>query len=256
MLFDPSRGGDPIVNIIAVLHDARCSAPGTPLLERKRGTRAMMLGACHALMAVARQKGWIHLTTFHITDESTFSCPPISNKVRTYGADVLLQDRTYYERHLNALPLSRLVQNAADAARARMREAVDMDGRSFVDAMLAYQLPKYTAWLVAHADEIESAVQDAFDARRTWRELFTSLGDGFGCEFFACCGEQLSTMFALGRLMGAAYGVTFADVPGGRQTTTPDSIHVQLGGENRRVILARTSRMRLAAMRARARCTL
>lgn len=212
MVFDPSPKGDPAVVISAVAHDAKCSASGTPPLERKYGTRAMMLGTVHATMFLARSR-WPHLRRFELSDESTFACDAVSQKVRTFAVDLLLRDDTYYERHLNARPVREVVAWTAREVVRKSSEPVDaQEWRDCVHAMPVYD-PQLASWVSANGRGVSALVDLHARSGSSWRALFTALSDAYGCAFFASYLDPLIEMFGMQRLLGASYSVEFADVP-------------------------------------------
>jgi hypothetical protein len=261
MMFDPSKGGDPVVAILTVAHDEACSAPDTPPLEKKYGTRAMMLGSVHAMMFLARTR-WPHLASFQLDDESTFPCMPLDKKVRTFAADLLLQDRTYYDRHLNAKPLHPFVKRTTADVFERMKRPVDMTGSEFAATMGDGTFAKPVAsWMAENMPDVADTVDLHRESGSSWRSLFTALSGAYGCAFFACCTTQLIDLFNMNRLLGAAYGVRF-EASGvsarGATAAAPLTIDVRMlqdggdGGSRNARRCALALRRRLGAMRASA----
>lgn len=263
MCFNPTRGQSTVVDINAIAHDEKCSAKGTPPLEKKYGTRAMMLGAVHCMMFLASSR-WPHLQSFSLTDESTFFCQPAFKKVKTFAPDLLLRDKTYYQRHLNMDIVKLEVRQTVDNIVKRMAEHVDMTGDEFMGEMLDETLltPELVKWLKDNTQDIVACVEDHRDLK-TWRMLLQTLSDKFGCMFFACCSSQLMNLFNMHRLMGAEYTVKFEDVPHAHTSSassqqTGDTINVTFrsgGGGKKKVKVKACERERgretIRAMRAR-----
>jgi hypothetical protein len=259
MRFDPSIGGDPIVNILRVSFDEECSAKETSPLVRKDGTRAMLLGALHVVMSIAEQRrGWSHLKLFVLNDDSKFPCIPTSRKVRTIVADALLRDDVYYERRINARPVDANVSRAIEAVRARMRTPVDVSGKRFVKrmgegiAVTSSNADDQTdavrnireKWLSGNLRSVDDIVEEHRRSGKTWRELFAALHAEYGCAFFSSCEQQLVEMFKMKRLVGALYQVAFKDVP------RSVAVHVTIGGGG--VAALRRRKERMATVRTRA----
>lgn len=263
MRFDPSVGSDdPAVVILAVAHDDRCSAPGTPPLEKKYGTRAMMLGAAHAMVFLARDEGrWPHLRSFQLDDESTFRCdhPVPGKKVVTFAADLLSRDRTYYERHLNAELLNPAAASSRSSAIRRVKEPVDMNGDEFVSVLIQGVMNGATEsdWISRHSKQIAALVDAHMADSLSWRILIRALSDRYGCAFFACCTRQLIDFFRMNRMVGASYGVRFEDLPRATATRASSAIEVlllsepdrQTGGGQAATSTATRMRKRLGAAR-------
>jgi hypothetical protein len=260
----PGLGSEEVV-ISAFMHDEACSGRGMPPLEKKSGSRAMLLGSVHAMMFLAKKR-WPHLEYFTLADEATFLCEPASAKVRTCVTDLLLTGKTYYERHLNAKPVSGVVARATRHVIDRMQSSVDMSGGEFVALiengidLLSRRHSHLAGWIPENKDDIGALVDEYAETEQSWRALFTALNDKYGCVFFACCEYQLRDAFSMHPLVGAAYTVRFEDVPRGRMTSglqsqshqiqrSPGSIRVSLssvsgGGSNKRSSYAARKRIR------------
>lgn len=213
MLFDPDPADeDPAVVIEAVNYDARCTADDTPDLVRKYGTRSMVLGAMHAVMRRAA-RAYPHLSEFQLADEASYPCaqlPP--HRVKTYATDLLLFDRTYYERHLGVALAKPRDLRVAEEVRRRVRGPIDLTFDAFWSAVATAtdaQPPELGAWLEAR----RAAVQRLFEGAATWRAFFQRAHARWNCAFFAACWYQLCGLFGMRSLLGALYRVAFKDVP-------------------------------------------
>jgi len=204
--------------VARIVHNPKCSLPGTPDLEKKYGTRAMILGALHCVKMLAETR-WRYLTRFALQDESTYKCPPLDMKVMTSASDLFLQDNTYYERHLNMRLQNRRASDAKTRALEKIHGPVDLTWNGFwlllTDESANFTTPEKTAWLEANKAAIRQLFSSsaAGSATTTWRTLFTALHDKFGCSFFAASLLQLSKRFGMMPIMGASYAVDFSDLP-------------------------------------------
>lgn len=241
IMFDPSVGGDPVVQLASVYFDGKCAVGDGAELQQKIGTRAMLRGALLALRHIAKiEQKWPHLNEIHLDDESTFRCRPefADVKIKTFATDLLAGDRTYYERHLNASLFSATAHRDRIEARKRIQSPIDVDGTTFWNRMLPTNLGgsaqvvlsrKQIGWMKAYGDLIVQFIDDMRDAGGTWEDAFGSIKDWCDCEMFACCAEQLVRFFRLTRMMGALYTVKLDDLPSATVTyPDSDSIRVKL----------------------------
>lgn len=201
------------VMVQTVIHDPACTPAGQLPLARKTGTRAMLLGALHAMRALAREE-YPHLLRVELSDESTFPCPPLSRAVHTFATDVLLQGTTYYQRHLGMAPARGIVKSTLRAAAERMRSPVE-DGFNAWWAQLSAdglgQTDEQRAWLSANEDGVRAIFFRV--GRGTWGALFRELHAQYDCTFFAACAMQLVNMFHLTPLLGALWQVDMDALP-------------------------------------------
>ena len=201
-------------------HDSKCAKNMT--LERKYGTRLMILGALHVAIHFGAER-MPHVKTFVLSDESSFECSPLSNKLKTIVTDVLLLDDTYYARHLNMKPETQRSKDILEDARKALANEVDLSfsvfwerifGKGKQDERLANtQTPEQKDWLQTHKDEIKIIYKDTKRDEATWRVLFQRLYRSYGCTFFASCALRLVDMFRLNGLVGASWVVKFKDLP-------------------------------------------
>ena len=270
LMFDPSTGGDPVVQLASVYFDGKCAVGDGPELEQKTGTRSMLKGALLALRHLAKvERRWPHLGEIHLDDESTFRCRPEFSdaKIKTFATDLLVGDRTYYERHLNATLSSAAAHADRVAARGRIQSPIDVDGTTFWRHMTPTSLGgvapvvlsrKQIRWIKAYGHLIVKFVDDVREAGGTWEDAFESIKDWCECEMFACCAEQLVRFFKLSRLMGALYTVKIDELPEAETSVVtrpePRVVHVKLsrgGGGPKRDRAFRTLRCRAHSAHAR-----
>lgn len=102
MLFEDSPEAKEIV-IDFVTWNPKCAKSGN--LERKYGTRRMLLGALLCVIELVKEKGMNHLSEFVLADEATYSCPPLSKTVFSFVSDIFVIGETYYARHLKMQPV-------------------------------------------------------------------------------------------------------------------------------------------------------
>jgi hypothetical protein len=223
MLFDPTpRNADTVVIIEAIKYDKRCTSAGTPPMPRKYGTRTMMLGAMHAMMFRAAQR-YPHLAEFQLQDEAKYPCPDLAPDatVKTFATDLLLDGRTYYERHIGMLPIESRVANIADGVRARMRTPIDMPFDDFWDALTVpsadrgdiWRPSEHYTWLESRKPELKQMYEQSRSDGDTWHAFFSRVHSRWNCAFFATCWWRLCQLFGMQRIVGATYRVAFEDVP-------------------------------------------
>ena len=201
-------------------HDAKCSKNMT--LEKKYGTRPMLLGALHCAKEFAAQY-MPHVNKFMLADESSYNCPPLSSNVKTIATDVLLLKETYYARHLNMKPTSQLIKDTIAEARERLNNAFDMNFSEFwerihgqgraTDYLRSSQTNEQKQWLDKNKQDIRDIYLDSKKNEFTWHQLFDRMYTKYGCTFFASCALRLIDIFELNALIGAAWMVRFRNLP-------------------------------------------
>ena len=205
---------DGSVHIASIVYDAQCSE-NCPL-EKKYGTRAMVIGSLQAMMTLARDR-WPFLNSFCLQDSSTFQCPPLERVVHTFAVDLLVGDETYYERHLRVVPEKELVQEAKKRVLRRVHGKIpsDLQYNVFFKKMLDL-IDANELILDSDAgkekklflNEIYNDVRVSFESAVTWRDFFIRVQKDYGCSFFAASGPSLIDMFEMGPLLlGAAWTV-------------------------------------------------
>jgi len=208
-------------------------------LDPKKGTRSMILGALHAFKYLAHTKNmWPHLTTFILTDESTYKCAHSFKKIEieTFATDLLTGDQTYYERHLNAKLVSNVARISKAGLRQRMMTIVDVNGIIFWKEIEKISIEevlltnKQKRWMQTFSKDIIELLDEMKLLKRTWQEFFLECRDICGCDFYACCSRQIVRYFAIEKLRGAAYVVKMDELPGShlKNTMVKDVIKVNL----------------------------
>lgn len=262
MFLDPQD--DPVVVIEAVKYDTQYTAEGTPPLPRKYGTRSMLLGAMHALMRLAARR-YPHLREFHLADEASYPCAMLAPnaRVKTFATDLLLDGRTYYERHLNVRLLHPVIAGIADRVRQRVTLHMDLTWDAFWAALVAprphggdvERPPEHLAWLDGHRQALERMYARHYSREHSWRLFFQRVHARWGCRFFACCWWRLCVVFEMTRLAGAVWRVAFDDVPplpdGASWRLTKAKARDQQGGGGKKSRLqhAHANRLHAAVMR-------
>ena len=236
IIIDPSDRNITSANIFTLVHDHLCSAPGTPPLEKKYGTRAMLLGSLYCVVHLSRTK-WPWLTRFFLQDEGTYNCPPLDMKVLTTASDYLVKDDMYYERHIGVHPDLKKVLNAKHRVLRLVKQDIAMNFKAFWETLVtsqrAFTLDEKQEWL----DDNRLVIKDIYNKESTitWRDLFIALQDEFGCSFFACTLMRLKEMFKMSPLIGAGWVVDFEELPGVDDAIVEyydgDIMQVQLGGQ-------------------------
>ena len=219
--FDP-MGQDTMVNIANIVHDCRCSRKGTKPLEKKYGTRLMVLGALNAMIFLSETR-WPSLTTFHLQDESTYSCPPLEKAVRTFATDLFIQDTMYYERHLGVKAEREKVRNLINTIKQVLAGPL-VDKYFNFESFWKKLAPKAAggsysglttkvkaAWLKQHKPHISVEFEKCVAG--SVREFFVRMHTLYSCLFFASMSDALITDFKMIPLMGAGYVVSFQDLP-------------------------------------------
>ena len=222
---------DDRVNIANIVHNESCSARNVAPMEKKYGTRAMMLGSTHAMILIAKER-FPHLNSFVLQDEATYKCLPLEIKNRTFASDLLLRDDTYYERHLNMEPVLQRIKDAKQAilsrvhARISRRKSFESFWKSLTDKR-DDELEKLL-WLL----ENKIGIREDYDSSDTWRNFFIRMHQKHSCSFFAACGNQLIRIFHMSSMLGKQYIVNFEDLPNlsNKDQTGEISLVPQSGG--------------------------
>ena len=204
------------------IHNTKCAKNMT--MEKKYGTRRMLLGACLFVRDLASRR-MPTVNKFVLTDEASYPCPPLSMAIKTFATSVLLYGKTYYEKHLNMKPVTHRVRKAIKQANKTMKSEIydtfDVfwkrirEKQAFSDRNILQntQSPSQLAWLDNNKSDIRIIFIDAINSKHTWRKLFETLYDKYGCTFFASCALRLVDYFELNKLLGAAYKVRFKNLP-------------------------------------------
>ena len=230
----PKRRGGPCVTMLfgsrgdnddaVVIEDIRrkgatCATAEEPPLPRKYGTRLMLLAMLNAFVVRAR-KMYPHLRRFELADEATYDCPgPLQDiaEIKTFATDLLLQDRTYYERHLNmAMQHPASIETRAALLDRVRREPKGVSFGTFFAFLTTTDGPSRTVHRpgdVRFLLEHEPLLRAAFRRSRSFRAFFADVHAQMGCTFFAACWRRLLHFFGAARLQGAVYAVAFDDLP-------------------------------------------
>lgn len=232
--FDPRKKGvDHVVTIESVAHDPAC-ADECEGLPRKYGTRSMILGTLNVLKTIARKR-YPHLQTIELKDEGSYprrqwpdadadgelfplkveDVPPYA--IETFAIDLLLHGETFYERHLKVIPCREITKIILETVKRRVSRPVDVSFSAFWKALTGdvarytERNPEQLRWL----DDHEAIIREKFERHGTasWRTLFRALHEAYDCAFFSCCWWRLCILFSMTRLVGAAWGVSFDQLP-------------------------------------------
>lgn len=235
LMFDPRPNSDDRTVVIeSIKHDTNCAAEGLP---RKYGTRAMILGTLNFLRDLARER-YPHLREIELADEASYPCPPFAveedGKIKTFATDLLLSGATYYERHLNVKPCKKIVLQNVNSVKRRVARPVDMTFDTFWNRLTGVEEidTERTADQLRWLSDKKDSVRRAFERHgsTSWRAFFQKVHKKHGCVFFSCCWWRLCIVFDMKRLLGAAWVVSFGNLPH-QHYTTDDDIHV--GGASR-----------------------
>ena len=219
MRFDAKQKVKTIV-VSRIVHHGQCTREDSKPLEKKYGTRMMVLGALNVMKSLAAER-WPALRSFHLQDESVFACLPLEKAVRTFSTDLFLMDSTYYERHVG-FELERAdARKSKRALLKRVKRPLKQSYSTFDDfwntiAPIAiggsYDGPtttEKTKWLERNVDEIRRIFSRSMGLNHTGREFFLELHSSFSCDFFASVGNALIDDYKVRELMGAAYKLPF-----------------------------------------------
>ena len=217
-------------------------------LEPKRGARSMLLGALYALLHLAHnEQRWPHLNTFSLNDESDYKCK-LSNlpaakqyPINTFATDLLTQNTTYYQRHLNAHLSSVQANTELKEVRKIITGPVSLKGFDFLKQLNHIMMTEsgmrpnkeQSDWMTSNSVHLIQIFDDAFNRGECWESAFKHVQAQFGCKMYACCFEQLIIFFNMFRLKGASYEVHAKELPGYGQVKTSlkdSSINVALVG--------------------------
>ena len=204
---DPTTS-DGSVHIASIVHNSHCSS-SSKSLEKKYGTRAMVLGSLNAMKAIAADR-WPFLSTFFLQDEATFNCPPLEKSVRTFAVDLLIGDMTYYERHLDVHPDRDLVRFAKERMLRRVHGKIPTKlefSKVFEDFLSGSARDEEK---IAFLNENYVNISTSYGYAPTWRSFFIEMHRTYGCSFFAACGASLIDMFEMRPLLGAGWVVEFS----------------------------------------------
>jgi len=249
--FDPKPDDDDDLGHIAIIQlfcfNEKCTKKGTQPLEPKNGSRSMLLGAMYALLHLAhKEKRWPHLTKFVLNDESDYKCKLTPSGpeyiINTFATDLLTQDKTYYQRHLNANLSAIRARKALMTVRAKITSQVSLSGSEFFKELKRLTTIGYkpnaeqTTWINSNISSLIKIFDDAKNAGESWETAFKVVQHRFSCKMYACFYEQLIVFFNLHYLKGASYEVGVKDLPGYGKVKTrfnKNSIHVLLSGGGR-----------------------
>lgn len=229
LMFDPRPiGDDRTVVIESVKHDTNCAAEGLP---RKYGTRAMILGTLNFLREIARER-YPHLQEIELADEASYPCPPFAveedGNIKTFATDLLLSGTTYYERHLNVTPCKNSVLKSVNAVKRRVAEPVDLTFDTFWAKLTGddgvENDTERTADQLRWLSDKKGSVRKVFERHgsTSWRVFFQNVHKKHGCVFFSCCWWRLCIVFDMTRLVGAAWVVSFGNLPQQQFTVVDD----------------------------------
>jgi hypothetical protein len=220
-----STGGQPTVDIANIVHDAMCSRNDVAPLEKKYGTRAMVLGSLNLFMSLARAR-WPHLSEFHLQDESTYTCLPLEKKERTFATDLFVRDTLYYERHLNVKPTRLAIRRLIDKVLIEIKGPMRVKYGSFKafwkkvapacvegGGHTGHLTREKASWLELHMSAIQTAFDRNHSSGASWRDFFTEMHGRYSCSFFSCLSNALVHEFHMESLLGAGWMVDFRDVP-------------------------------------------
>jgi hypothetical protein len=201
---------DDRVNIANIIHDVNCSSKNVAPLEKKYGTRAMMLGSTHAMILIAKER-FPHLKSFVLQDEATYNCPPLEKNNRTFASDLLIRNDTYYERHLNMEPVLERIKVAKSKILSRVHAPIRKPFDVFWTSLTSERdkEPEKLSWLL----ENMIGIREDYASSKTWRNFFIKMHQKHSCSFFAACGNQLLNIFHMSSMLGKQYIVKFEDLP-------------------------------------------
>ena len=232
--------GDKEAVVQALKHDSKCAKNMT--LEKKYGTRRMLLGAMHCAMHIAAKK-MPHINKFVLQDEASYNCPPLSHGVKTMATDVLLIGEPYYARHLNMKPADGRVKEAIKDVRKVLAKNIEMSFSEFWsriygpgregDYLSMTQSKEQKEWLHAHKSEIKTMYKKYANAGNSWQSFFNHVYSVYGCTFFASCAMRLVDMFRLNCAIGSAWVVRFKNLPGAADGADIDVEIQQMSGGGR-----------------------
>ena len=207
-------------NIFSILADSRCSKSNT--LQRKYGTRMMLLGSIHCVVKLASKK-FPNINELVLSDEASYPCPPLVKTIKTFVTDLLIKDDMYYARHLNMKPVNPLIQQRIEIIKRRVNGPIDDSFEGFwmrvygpgveTDHMRNTQTKEQRAWLKSQKHIVKQACDACKTQNKTWREFFETLYATYGCTFFASCALRLVDFFNMNRLLGASWSVMLKDIP-------------------------------------------
>lgn len=214
--FDPHSIDEKMFTIQTVVHDPKCSRVGTPEMEKKYGTRAMMLGAIHCVKELAETR-WPKIIGFALHDQGTYKCQPLDMHLKTSLSDLFLMDNVYYERHLNMKLEQHRIQKTKIISLNLINSDISLSFDEFWRVVSSNVEFFHTVEKANWLNDKKAEIKNIFDAHRnkeeSWRTMFAALHSKLGCSFFAATLMPLARLFKMVPLIGACYVVNFDDLP-------------------------------------------